>query len=107
MLETTPFVIRLPKQSEALSRIEDEKIGRSPRGLRVGGTRRTGLTMNKKELSRLCVTAATAFFQARPWQRLGDEDCLVFDLPGEPYPVAASIMGAAGETFGLPFSDLR
>jgi hypothetical protein len=56
--------------------------------------------MNSRDLARAVVSAADAFLARRLWRRFADEDLVAFDLPGQELLIG-SIMGAAGEEFGL------
>ena len=48
--------------------------------------------------------AVAAFYRAAPWQHLSDEDLIRIDQPKPPAGFKyATVLGAAGETFGLGF----
>ena len=56
--------------------------------------------MNSQQLVVACVAAADEFLARRLWRRFENQDLLAFQVPGQDLLVG-SIMGAAGEEFGL------
>lgn len=57
--------------------------------------------MNRTRLARELVRAAMAFYDKALWRRLGNADVFAIRLPDQPLPLFASVMGAAGQEFGL------
>jgi tetratricopeptide (TPR) repeat protein len=52
--------------------------------------------------------AAKLFYQARPWQRLWDDDLIQIHTPSGPKGTAfTQVLGAAGQVMGLGFSPTR
>jgi hypothetical protein len=47
------------------------------------------------------VAAATEFHSRRLWTRCGNDECFAVAVPEEEHPMFASIMGQAGEEFGI------
>jgi tetratricopeptide (TPR) repeat protein len=48
--------------------------------------------------------AAAAFYQAKPWRYLTDDDAIVIESPaGPPGTGVAQVLGAGGQTFGIGF----
>jgi len=57
--------------------------------------------MDKRRLFSETLKAAQEFNQRAPWQTFGSDDFFLVELPGEEHPLAASILGSAGEEWGL------
>lgn len=57
--------------------------------------------MLPRPLARRVVTAARKFQAWEPWEEFDDEHLFAFELPGEPHPVYASVLGSAGQQLGL------
>jgi class 3 adenylate cyclase len=50
---------------------------------------------------RALYNAGIRYFEAEPWRYLASEDTFALEVPGEPYPLAILILGAAGQEFGI------
>lgn len=57
--------------------------------------------MLPKPLARRVVTAARRFQDREPWLDFHDEHLFAFEIPGEPLPIYAIVLGAGGKEFGL------
>ncbi len=57
--------------------------------------------MLPKPLARRVVAAARRFYDREPWQEFTDEFLFAFEVPGEPLPIFAIVLGAGGREFGL------
>lgn len=55
----------------------------------------------KSDLHHSLYLAGLRYFDNAPWDRLGGEDSFAVRVPGESYPLAVSVLGAAGEEYGL------
>lgn len=52
-------------------------------------------------LARRVVAAAKRFQDWEPWLQFTDQYLFAFEVPGEPLPIYAIVLGAAGQSFGL------
>lgn len=57
--------------------------------------------MIQKPLARRMMTAARRFEEREPWLDYTEEHVIALRIPGEPHPVYAIVLGAAGKEFGL------
>ena len=60
-----------------------------------------GSTMPIDPVSRSLLNACHEFHRAKPWQTYGSHLMIGLRLPGEDHLIVASIMGSAGQEFGL------
>ncbi|MEN8150173.1 MAG: hypothetical protein ABFS86_10135 [Planctomycetota bacterium] len=59
------------------------------------------MALSKKRLAKELVRATLEFHALKPWEAFGNEDIVALDMPGLDDLALASIMGAAGQEFGL------
>lgn len=57
--------------------------------------------MIQKQLATRVVAAARRYERWAPWEEFDDTQALALELPDEPQPIYAVVLGAAGQTFGL------
>lgn len=57
--------------------------------------------MLQKTLARRVVAAARRFQDRQPWLEFTDRFLFAFEVPGEPLPIHAIVLGAGGREFGL------
>ena len=92
----------LPALDRCLAKMAEHMAGRPPLPGPLDGA---GVTV---ERMRRFAEAAKAFFQAAPWEDLSDEDLIEIDSPPAPEGLGvASVLGAAGQTYGLGFFGSR
>jgi hypothetical protein len=93
----------LPKLDEAVESVMDFKS--------ISGKLEPGLLDVKgMTLDHLMAfaDAAQAFYEARPWRHLSDDDLIAIESPqGPPGTQFAQVLGAGGQTFGLGFVPSR
>lgn len=89
----------LPMLDEAVTSLMDfNKIGGKPE---PGLLDQPGMTLDHVIAF---AEAAAAFFAARPWRHLTDDDAIVIESPPGPQGAhVAEVLGAGGQTFGIGF----
>lgn len=100
----TPVVLvdDLPAVKEAFAMLEAQATdGRRLPGALAGA----GVTIDRL---RAFADAAAAFYRARPWMHLTNEDLIVVESPKAPRGLALiSVLGNGGQEFGLSFFESR
>jgi tetratricopeptide (TPR) repeat protein len=90
----------LPAVQEVLALMSEHAEGRP---MPAGALDGTGVTVDRM---RAFAAAARRFWEAAPWRNLGDEDLVEVEGPAAGRGLAhVSVLGAAGQTFGLAFFD--
>lgn len=91
----------LPAVQEALQNLETHSTGERLPGLLAS----PGMSVDRL---RAFASAAAAFFVARPWDHLTNEDLLIVEGGGTPRNMRhLSVLGQGGQQFGLAFFDSR
>jgi tetratricopeptide (TPR) repeat protein len=91
----------LPAVREALQNLETHSTGERLPGLLEG----PGMSIDRL---RAFASAAAAFFVARPWDHLTNEDLLIVEGGRAPRNMRhISVLGQGGQQFGLAFFDSR
>jgi tetratricopeptide (TPR) repeat protein len=91
----------LPAVREALHSLEAHSMGERLPGLLES----PGMSVDRV---RAFAGAAAAFFVARPWNHLTNEDLLIVDGGGAPRDMRhVSVLGQGGQQFGVAFFDSR
>lgn len=95
-------VEEMPALREVLGNLEAEATG----GVRIPGLLDSeGVTLDH---AHAFAEAAAAFFGARPWRHLANEDLIVIDGPSAPKTMRhACVLGQGGQEFGIAFFDSR
>lgn len=57
--------------------------------------------MERQDITRKAIQAAGEFHQRRLWKRFSNFDCFAVKTPDLDEPALASVLGAAGEQYGL------
>lgn len=101
-LDTAVALIdELPAVRDALRHLEEQSTGERLPGLLES----PGMSVDRV---RAFAAAAAAFFVARPWTQLTNEDLLIVEGGGAPANMRhVSVLGQAGLQFGLAFFDTR
>jgi tetratricopeptide (TPR) repeat protein len=91
----------LPAVREALHNLEAHATGERLPGLLES----PGVSVDRL---RAFAGAAAAFFVARPWDHLANEDLVIVEAADAPWNMChMSVLGQAGQQFGLAFFDSR
>ena len=95
------LVDELPAVRDALRNLEEQSTGERLPGLLES----PGMSVDRV---RAFADAATAFFVARPWDHLTNEDLLIVESGRAPRNMRhVSVLGQGGQQFGLAFFDSR